>query len=144
MDITKYLSNIDLPAADEVQLKAFLAAKENAVHVNILKLWDEFILSENANAGIANAGLETHGRASLQNPPSLPNSPSETTEVVQNTEPVIQKAPLLSYEEIDGTTEIKPSETQNMTVDTNLTRQFSERGFKGKSSKRRTGIAHQE
>ena len=120
MDISKYLSNIDLPAADEAQFKAFLAAKENAVHDNILKLWDEFILTENSIAGNANAGVETHGRASLQNPPSLPNSPSETTEVVQNTEPVIQKAPLLSYEEIDGTTEIKPSETQNMTVDTNL------------------------
>jgi len=61
MDITKYLSNIDLPATDEVQLKAFLSAKENAVQDNILKLWDEFILTENVNTGV-----ETHGRASLQ------------------------------------------------------------------------------
>jgi len=121
MDITKYLSNIDLPATDEVQLKAFLATKGNEMNDNILKLWDEFILTENANAGV-----ETHGHASLQNPASvqnpasLPESQPEPTDIVQNTEPAIQKSPLLSDEQNDGTTEIKPSDTQNMTVDANL------------------------
>jgi len=127
MDITKYLSNIDLPATDEVQLKAFLSAKENAVQDNILKLWDEFILTENVNTGV-----ETHGRASLQNPASLqnnasiqnpaslPESQTEPADNVQNTVPATQTAPLLPNEEKEGITEIKPSETQNMTVDTNL------------------------
>jgi len=115
MDITKYLSNIELPAADDFQLKAFLASKGKELNDSIIKLWDEFILTENANAGV-----ETHGRASLQNPSSIPESQPESADIKQNTAPAIQKAPLLSDEEIDGTTEIKPSETQNMTVDTNL------------------------
>ena len=115
MDITKHLSIIDLPATDEIQLKAFLASKENVVHDNILKLWDEFILTENANASV-----ESHSRASLQNPGSLPESQPEPADIPQNTATAIQKAPLLSDEENNGTTEVKPSETQNMTVDTNL------------------------
>jgi len=126
MDITKYLSSIDLPATDEVQLKAFLASKENEMYENILKLWDEFVLTENGNAGNGNAGVETHGRASLLNPASLqdstslPESQPEPADIVQNAEPAIQEAPLLSDEENIGTTKIKPSETQNMTVNTNL------------------------
>ena len=120
MDITKYLSNIDLPATDEVQLKAFLALKGTDMKDNILKLWNEFISTENATAGNVNAGAETHSRASLQNPASPPESQPEPVDIVQNTETAIQKAPLLSDEENDGTTEIKQSETQNMTVDTNL------------------------
>jgi len=137
MDITKYLSNIDLPTTDEVQLKAFLASKGNEINDNILKIWDEFVLTENsiagnANAGNGNTGVETHGRASLQNPAplnnpasqqnpaSLPESQPEPADIDQNTAPAIQKAPLLSDEENAGTKEIQPSETQNMTVDTNI------------------------
>ena len=137
MDITKYLSNIDLPTTDEVQLKAFLASKGNEINDNILKIWDEFVLTENsiagnANAGNGNTGVETHGRASLQNPAplnnpasqqnpaSLPESQPEPADIDQNTAPAIQKAPLLSDEENAGTKEIQPSETQNMIVDTNL------------------------
>ena len=59
MDITKYISNIELPAADEIQLKAFLASKGKELNDSIIKLWDEFILTENVNAGV-----ETHGRTS--------------------------------------------------------------------------------
>jgi serine/threonine protein phosphatase PrpC len=113
MDITKYLTNIDLPVADEVQLKAFLASKENALHDNILKLWDEFILTENEKT-IAVA--DTHGSLATHGRVPLPESHSEPTDVVQNAEPAIQKAPLISDEENAVASEIKLSDNENKTI----------------------------
>ncbi len=122
MDITKYLSNIDLPATDESQVKAFLASKGTDLHNNILKLWGEFILNENENAI---SDIETHGNASPGNTLSdtivpLSEIHTEPTDIIANTPPATQKALLLPDEEKAVTTEIKPSETQNMTVDANL------------------------
>ena len=76
MDITKYLSNIELPATDEKQAKDFLTAKGKELKENISKLWEEFLLSENENAGVEKHGtaslLETRNIASLlQNEPLL-------------------------------------------------------------------------
>jgi len=38
MDITKYLSTINIPATDENQVKAFLASKGNELNDSVLKL----------------------------------------------------------------------------------------------------------
>ena len=120
MDITKYLSNIELPAADEIQLKAFLASKGKELNDSIIKLWDEFILTENANAGNANAGVETHGRASLQNPASLSESQPEPADIFQNTAPAKQEAQLLSIEDKVVMAEVKPPDTEDMTINANI------------------------
>ena len=122
MDITKYLSNIDLPAADEIQAKAFLASKENTLHENILKLWNEFILTENKNAI---ADMETHGNASPHNAAPdiivpLPEFQADSSDIVLNTATTTTKAQLLTDEDKAATKEIKPSDTNNMTIDANL------------------------
>ncbi len=113
MDITKYLTNIELPGADEVQVKAFLASKGNALHDNILKLWDDFILTENEKT-IAVA--DTHGSAAMHGRVSLSESQSEPTDIVQNTEPAIQKTPLVSDEESVAASEIELPDNENMTI----------------------------
>jgi serine/threonine protein phosphatase PrpC len=113
MDITKYLTNIELPGADEVQVKAFLASKGNALHDNILKLWDDFILTENEKT-IAVA--DTHGSAAMHGRVSLPESQSEPTDIVQNTEPAIQKTPLVSDEESVAASEIELPDNENKTI----------------------------
>ena len=120
MDITKYLSNIELSAADQIQLKAFLASKGKELNDSIIKLWDEFILTENANAGNANAGVETHGRASLQNPASLSESQPEPADIFQNTAPAKQEAQLLSIEDKVVMAEVKPPDTEDMTINANI------------------------
>ncbi len=117
MDISKYLSNIELPAVDEIQVKSFLASKGNELNICISKLWNEFLLSENKKIiAVADTHdvIETHGRASLH------ELQAEPADIVMNTEETIQKAQLLSDEEEVGTTEIKQSDTDIMTVDTNL------------------------
>ena len=48
MDITKYLTEIEIPAADENQVNDFLAVKGKELNDYILKLWDVFLLEESA------------------------------------------------------------------------------------------------
>ena len=127
MDITKYLSNIDLPVVDEIQAKAFLASKGNTLQDNILKLWNEFILTESEKTNVVvetNRTLETHGRTSLlqtqSDPISTPPNQSETSDIVLNAAETTPKALLLTDEEKAVTNEIKPSDTNNMTIDANL------------------------
>ncbi len=51
MDITNYLSNIEVPSADEVQVKLFLTSKMEELKSHILLLWDDFILAESIKSG---------------------------------------------------------------------------------------------
>ena len=46
MDISSYISNIDLPTTDERQVKAFLAAKREELNDNIAQLWEKFLAGE--------------------------------------------------------------------------------------------------
>lgn len=46
MDITKYLTEIEIPTTDESQVKAFLALKGKELNDNIIKLWGEFLVTE--------------------------------------------------------------------------------------------------
>jgi len=121
MDILKYLPCIELPAKDEDQVKAFLVSKGNALKDNILLLWNDFLKAENEKTII---NVETHGLASLppsqSKPLSTPVNQAESSDIVQNATETIQKAPLLSNGENISTTDIKPSDTENMTIDTNL------------------------
>ena len=72
MDITKYLADIDLPATDESQIKAFLASKGNEIHANTLKLWDEFLQAESEKKVIASSNPVDasliEGAESIENP----------------------------------------------------------------------------
>ena len=72
MDITKYLADIDLPATDENQIKAFLASKGNEIHANTLKLWDEFLQAESEKKVIASSNPVDasliEGAESIENP----------------------------------------------------------------------------
>ena len=60
MDISKFLSNIDLPATDEQQVETFLNSKGTKLQENILNLWNEHLLEEQVKIS-----AETHDQASL-------------------------------------------------------------------------------
>jgi serine/threonine protein phosphatase PrpC len=51
MDITKYLSAIQIPAADEKEVESFLASKGEELRSKILLLWEDFVLAENQRKG---------------------------------------------------------------------------------------------
>ena len=108
MDITKYLSNIELPAADDIQLKAFLASKGKELNDSIIKLWDEFILTENAIA-IASPIIAS--------PPEIPTNQAD---IVPDAVELTPKAQLLPNEEKAVTTEVKPPDTESMTINANI------------------------
>ena len=108
MDITKYLSNIELPAADDIQLKAFLASKGKELNDSIIKLWDEFILTENAIA-IASPIIA-----------SPPDIPTNQADIVPDAVELTPKAQLLPNEEKAVTTEVKPPDTESMTINANI------------------------
>jgi serine/threonine protein phosphatase PrpC len=116
MDLTNYLPNIDVPTADENQIKSFLALKGNAIKENTLKLWDEFISTQNE---IAKSILVVEDNAS---------SPIASLEAVAvplastllPTDPATQKTLLLSAENGGIKKDTKPSDTENMADDTNL------------------------
>jgi len=112
MDITKYLPSIELPAKDDIQVKAFLVSKGNELHDSILLLWNDFLV-ETENTNIV---VETHNNASQSTIPK-PDYLKEPAELVQNTDESTQKAPLLSDVEKLVITDLKPSD---MTIDTNL------------------------
>jgi len=45
MDISNYLTGVDIPAENEEQAKKFLSEKEAAIRESILKLWEEYYLA---------------------------------------------------------------------------------------------------
>ena len=83
MDITKYMADIDLPATDESQIKAFLASKGNEIQANTLKLWDEFLQAENKKTAITtldstDAVDPISGAESIENPQAIVADPQNS------------------------------------------------------------------
>ncbi len=99
MDITKYLADIDLPATDESQIKAFLASKGNEIHANTLKLWDEFLQAESEKTVITSSkpvdASQTDGTESIENPEMNEGN-------LQNTSPLDDESTIKKPNEIQA------------------------------------------
>ena len=81
MDITKHLTNIDIPANDENQIEKFIALKGSELNNSILKLWDEFLLSEkNGNFESQIITNQVTDQTDSQDETLLPNNQSESVE----------------------------------------------------------------
>jgi len=76
MDITKYLSNIEIPVTEEPQIEAFIASKGDGIRNSILKLWEQFVLDEDNQMDLAPANTGTQ-----QNSDSLPLTQSESVDL---------------------------------------------------------------
>ncbi len=109
MDITSYLSNIELPTTDERQVKAFLAAKREELNDNISQLWEKFLADEKTRAEsraiVSNETILPAGDAG--SPENDFNNPEESQNIsVMNDKPKPPHPDDLS----PNTEEVKPEE----------------------------------
>ncbi len=66
MDITKYLSAIQIPATNEQEVESFLASKGDELKNKILLLWEDFVLAQNEKKSTESQDImEKHDHASL-------------------------------------------------------------------------------